>query len=374
MQRIFISSVMNGFEAERDAAAAGIESLDMRAIYAGKTATASPDPSRVALLGDIDKSDGVVLILGARYGWISESGLSPTEEEFNYANQLGRPIFVFVQEGVEFEAEQQAFIDRVGGGWTEGRFRDSFATSAQLTTKVVSALNKHLTQARGGDAVPVAQTRARELAAGDGCSRGGSSVFARVVLVPVGGRTLINALVLDDAKFTDRVTRAVRESDLVSQSAGITARATSSGVVLTAKVDGDFHTTTITFAADGSVVADLDVRGEGSMGGSIVSYPKVQDALAAAGRAAQALWSEVPDGDLVSQVAAVIAVPEAAHSSLSLSGAVSGTMRMRMFGQPMLAPDPPLVLRRPEVGSDRATLQLAVSLKQAYADEDAVIA
>lgn len=181
-------------------------------------------------------------------------------------------------------------------------------------------------QERGGDAIPrpaSALTPSPSATAGPGAW----GELRRVVLVSVGDPNLIDALVLDDATFKDRVSRAVRESGLVSQSAGIGTRTMSAGVVLTAKVDGDFHQTTITFASDGALVTELDVRGEGTMGGMVVSFPPVQVGIAATCRAAQAPWAEVPDGHLVRQVAAVVAVPESEHSPLSLSGKTGGSMR-----------------------------------------------
>lgn len=364
---------MSGFEAERDAAAAGIESLDIRAVYAGRTATASPEPSKVALLGDIDRCDALVLILGKRYGWISGSGLSPTEEEFNHACAIGKPVFVFVQSGVDFEEQQRSFIDRVGGGWTDGRFHDSFATPGELTTRVVSALNRHQARERDGDAVPAAQERARLLATRGSGSRGASANFVRVVLAPVGAGRLVTARVLDDAEFTDRVARAVRDCDLVPQASAIATRATSAGVLLTAKADREFHTTTVMLAADGSVTADLAVHGDGAMGSMVISYPRVREAVAATCRTAAALWAELPDADLFRQVAAVVSVPEPRSSPLSLSGRTGGSMRIPTFAAPPQAPDPPLVVRRADVTDERVAEELSISLKQAYADEGAVM-
>ena len=105
VDKVFISSVMRGFEDERAAARRAVESVGLRAVMA-ETAPARPDASKHALLDLVDPADAVVLILGARYGYIAEHGLSPTEDEFNHARQAGKPIFVFVQNGVLREPEQ----------------------------------------------------------------------------------------------------------------------------------------------------------------------------------------------------------------------------------------------------------------------------
>jgi hypothetical protein len=49
-------------------------------------------------------------------------------------------------------------------------------------------------------------------------------------------------------------------------------------------------------------------------------------------------------------------------------------MSMPTIPRPLIAPDPPLVVRRAEIGTADITRRLAVTLKQAFADHDAVIA
>src|SRR3981081_4053310 len=111
MEEIFVSSVMREFGNERGAGRRAIDSLGMRPLMA-ETASASPEASKHALLDLVEQSDAVVLILGARYGEPAEDGLSPTEDEFNHAKGLGRPVFVFVQSGIDREPRQQEFIER----------------------------------------------------------------------------------------------------------------------------------------------------------------------------------------------------------------------------------------------------------------------
>jgi len=131
VDKVFISSVMRGFEDERAAARRAVESVGLRAVMA-ETAPARPDASKHALLDLVDPADAVVLILGARYGYIAEHGLSPTEDEFNHARQAGKPIFVFVQNGVQREPEQDEFVRRVQGGWSQGAFTAFFDSAEDL--------------------------------------------------------------------------------------------------------------------------------------------------------------------------------------------------------------------------------------------------
>lgn len=225
------------------------------------------------------------------------------------------------------EPEQAAFIPRVRGGWGGGAFTGSFREPSQLPLGVVRALSSYRDEQRAGDATPAAQQRAMNLAVDDGRSRGSGGAFVRVVLVPVCGATVIDFVVIEHERVIKRVARIVRDHDLVPHTVGIDVRATSAGVTLSTPSSWD-HAVTVLFASDGAVVADLAVRGDGTMGGMVVSYPKVQQQIAAACGAGQAPWAMVPSSERIRQVAATVAVPESSSSPLSLSGQTSGSMRM----------------------------------------------
>jgi hypothetical protein len=372
MDKVFVSSVMRGFEAEREAVRQAIESLGLRPSMA-ELSPASPDPSKHALLSLVDQADAVVLVLGGRYGFIAEHGLSPTEDEYDHAVKTATPVLAFVQRDVEREARQETFVAKVQGGWGEGAFTGFFGNPNELLLGVVKALANLQAAELGGDGQPVAQQRAVELATEIDRWRGGQGNMVRAVLVPVGVGVLVDAMVLDDETLSDRAAAVVRASSLVSQAAGIEGDASSRGLVLRAKAPKDFHTSSVTLAADGAVRVETDARADGSMGGMAFSYPRVEEILRAAGRIAQGLWALLPDGDRVRQVAATVCVPDANHHPLVLSGSVGGrSMGVPTVPSPLVAPDPAVIVPRADVGTDSMTRQLAVSVKQAFADHDAV--
>lgn len=109
------------------------------------------------------------------------------------------------------------------------------------------------------------------------------------------------------------------------------------------------------------------------MGGMAISYPRVVAAIAATTAAAQDRWALLPAGDLVAQVAAAACVPDANHHPLTLSGHVGGSMGVPTIANPLVAPDPPVVVRCADVGTADTNRLLAVSLKQAFADHGGVI-
>jgi hypothetical protein len=338
-----------------------------------ETAPASPDASRQALLPLVEQADAVVLILGSRYGYVTESGRSPTEDEFRHATSLGKPVFAFVRKGVEREPEQEEFVARVGGGWEHGAFTGFFTTPGELSLGVVKALSAYGEQVRDGDRIPEARERASSLAAGDGRQDNPGSNAVRIALVPVGTSNMIDALLLEDGTLGDKAAGLVRHHGLVPQAAGIDIRANSGGVLLSARSQVDFHTTVISLESDGAIMAKVSARADGTMGGMAISYPRVEQAISATSAAAQDLWTLLPSGDLIRQVAVAVGVPEANHHPLTLAGKVGGSMGMPTIPEPLIAPAPPIVARRAEIGTGEMNRRLAVSLKQAFADHGAVI-
>lgn len=140
--KIFVSSVMNGFEQFREAAFAAIRSLDHDVVRA-EDFPASTSSSRVACLQGVREADLVVLILGKRYGWSdTHSGMSPTHEEFREAIKDGK-VIPFVQTGVEREPAQQTFVDEVENYDTGMHRGKNFATPEDLRTEVTRALARH---------------------------------------------------------------------------------------------------------------------------------------------------------------------------------------------------------------------------------------
>ncbi|WP_050599134.1 DUF4062 domain-containing protein [Qipengyuania citrea] len=140
--RIFVSSVMRDFATYRDAAFAAIRSLDHEVVSA-EDFPASTTSSRVACLQGVREADLVILILGERYGWSgTQSGLSPTHEEFHEAVRDGK-VIPFVQTGVNFEAAQQRFVEEVENydtGMHRGR---KFLTEEDLRNEVTRAINRY---------------------------------------------------------------------------------------------------------------------------------------------------------------------------------------------------------------------------------------
>lgn len=136
--KVFISSLITGFEAARDAVASGIKTLGSQVIRA-EDFGASPSSPQQACLAGVRDSDVTVLILGDRYGFTQASDLSATHEEYREARDAG-PVLVFIQRGAKFEERQHDFVREVQG-WERGHFTAEFTSDSDLRDKVINALH-----------------------------------------------------------------------------------------------------------------------------------------------------------------------------------------------------------------------------------------
>ncbi|MFM9926737.1 DUF4062 domain-containing protein [Variovorax sp. H27-G14] len=139
--KIFISSLIGGFEPFRAAARSAVTALKHEAVMA-EDFPAQPNSPQIACLQGVRSADLVVLILGERYGSVQgTSNVSPTHEEFLEARD-SRPVFVFVQEGITRDAQQTKFVTEVQG-WQHGYFRGGFTTPEQLRDLVTGAIHEY---------------------------------------------------------------------------------------------------------------------------------------------------------------------------------------------------------------------------------------
>ena len=145
--KIFISSVMKDYEPYRAAVERAIRTLNYTPIRAEDFGATPDSPQHVCLAGVRD-SDVVVLVMGERYGWKQESGLSATHEEYREAKER-RPILIFIQQGVTPEPDQAAFIQEVQS-WNMGEYTENFHAPDSLYEGAIRALHRlDLSQASG---------------------------------------------------------------------------------------------------------------------------------------------------------------------------------------------------------------------------------
>ena len=367
MQRIFVSSLARGeMAAVRAAARAAVESLDMRPVMF-ETQPASAEGSRRALLDQVGTCDALLLLVGAEYGEPGERGISPTEEEFQQARDRGVDVLALVQEGVDREPAQQAFLARVRGSWEQGNFTASFTGPGDVTLAVVKTLNAWQRGQAGGDPTPAAAARALELARGDerrGMLHGGSKL--RVVATPAINTPLIDAVALGDRdRLLEQLAGAARASGLVSQAMGIDASVDADRVRLTAQ--GGRETLNLVVGLDGSVVGEGEVGGDQmGLGGMMVRADRARQVIAATAALAQHVWEVVDTRDEVRNILLIAAVPEAEHKSWVEHDPGSSMSMPMSMPHVLIAPDPPMQARRADLAQPATVDRLHAELRRGF--------
>lgn len=163
--RVFISSVITGYEGFRDAVEAAVVSLGHEAIRA-EDFGASPDTPQQACLGGVRDADAVILLVGARYGEIQPTGRSATDEEYREARE-SKPLLVFVERDVTRAPEQQTFLTEVQG-WAGGQMTEEFANAEGLRDAATKQLHHlELSQQVGAADPDEMQNRAMHLVPDD---------------------------------------------------------------------------------------------------------------------------------------------------------------------------------------------------------------
>jgi hypothetical protein len=163
---------------------------------------AKPHSSQVACLQGVRDSDIYIGVLGQRYGFVTQSGKSVTEEEFDEARRRGRPVLVFVQ-NVQRDPDQQRFFDRIGN-YEEGFFVKFFENPQELQTKITTSLHDLagdpgvLTLDAAG-----AQKQIQRYVIED--ARGSDALISVIVLPARQGQEYLSPLTMGEKQFKDKL-------------------------------------------------------------------------------------------------------------------------------------------------------------------------
>jgi hypothetical protein len=157
--KVFVSSQMRGsaFVAERVAVAEAIDATAFaRAWYWERDAFAGPYCSEEVCVATAATADGLVLLLGEELTEI-------TRAEFEVARRRFVPVYIFVDERKEQNAEVESFIADVRSSGETKAITKRFANISELKGHVTDALRHHAVQAVRRANFAAAQTnRARQ--------------------------------------------------------------------------------------------------------------------------------------------------------------------------------------------------------------------
>lgn len=136
MKQIFISSVQKEFERERAAIKKMIETDPIikpyfRAFVFEIDAPAADKTTRQVYLDEIAKSDIYLVLIGDKYGYCQGDEPSPTEQEFDKADELGLVKLVMVQgtDNSQREPREAQFLNKVSDGRVRVRYQSADADS-----------------------------------------------------------------------------------------------------------------------------------------------------------------------------------------------------------------------------------------------------
>lgn len=111
-KRAFISSVMGELAQERQAVAAGLRSVGLRAVLFEEFGGRDADPEG-AYLAEVEGSDIYIGILGTRYGKVLKTRFSATHTEYLHAVKHGLRMAIWTTTAPDREGHEQSFLDEV---------------------------------------------------------------------------------------------------------------------------------------------------------------------------------------------------------------------------------------------------------------------
>lgn len=146
--QVFISSTYSDLKEERSKVMQTIMSLNC--IPAGmELFPASNDEQFEFIKRVIDDCDYYILIVGGRYGSLSEEGISYTEKEFEYAKSKGLPILAFLHNDLdsiplgksEKDPIRREMLSNFRDKVSTGRLIQFWKTAEELAGKVATSLS-----------------------------------------------------------------------------------------------------------------------------------------------------------------------------------------------------------------------------------------
>jgi Domain of unknown function (DUF4062) len=121
-KRAFISSVMTELAEERQAVAAGIRGVGLRAVLFEEFGGRDADPEE-AYLAEVEGSDIYIGIMGRRYGKPHKTRFSATHAEYLHAEKHALRMAVWTSAAADREGHEQSFLDEVRTFYVVPEFR-----------------------------------------------------------------------------------------------------------------------------------------------------------------------------------------------------------------------------------------------------------
>ena len=264
--RVFVSSVIEGYGDYREAARRGIQQAGCDPVLAEDLPAQASSP-RNACLDGVQSADALVLLLGARYGWIAPSGRSATEEEYEEARRRHLPILVFVEDGATRELRQHEFVRRVED-YIGGHFRRSFRGANDLRRLAEEAVVAADVGRAPGSQVGAAARIRTALSRRPENTQG--SVWMKMCWATPRDEEVVDPVSFDDAESQQRLQRLAHSCNppLLNYELAKKPEATLARLrIRQGEVQGsmpDEHATILTTHSDGTLTVVQNVTGPNS--------------------------------------------------------------------------------------------------------------
>lgn len=196
--RVFVSSVIDGFETFRRAAKEAISRAGGIPVLVNEDSPSLRTSSRNACLDAVDSSDIFILVIGERGGWRAPSGKLVIEEEFERARKRKQSILVFVKDSAR-DSDAEQLVKSISD-YVSGYFRATFRTENDLKQAVERALRPIM------DSVSKPTMNTTELSSLLKVPhKFRDEASLRLVLGPERQEEVIDPVDLDSAEFLSRV-------------------------------------------------------------------------------------------------------------------------------------------------------------------------
>lgn len=196
--RVFVSSVVEGFEDYRLAARMAIAAAGGEPVLVNEDFPSINASSRNACLDAVGSSDIFVLVIGTRGGWQTPSGRLVIEEELEEARKRRLPTIVFIEDVQQDEDAKS--LSRAVSDYVDGYFRVRFRGPDGLRSELARALP------------PLIEVSQRPTMTQDEISRCferpykvGDETSLRFVLTPERIEEVIDPMRLGSPEFIDRL-------------------------------------------------------------------------------------------------------------------------------------------------------------------------
>jgi hypothetical protein len=145
--QVFISSTFTDLQEERRQVSNTLAKAGY--VVAGMELFPAADQEQLEYIKRvIDRSDYYVVIVGGRYGSLTDDNVSYTEKEFEYAKSKRIPVLAFLHHDprnlpvkkTDENSHKAALLEQFRGKLSTGRMRDSWTDAGDLCTKVVIAV------------------------------------------------------------------------------------------------------------------------------------------------------------------------------------------------------------------------------------------